>query len=150
MAAADMPTSDSKQVLVRATIIRPLSLANASDMRFGSVMPNATAGEVSLLPNGEFSARGLDVVDSTGAKSAVFKIFGTHNQTYSITFPSDASFVNGASAIRVVSFLHDAGGTPTLDQGGNGRFNIGATLSLGQRMAPGTYNGSVDVIISNY
>ncbi len=142
--------ADSTRGVVYATIVRPLGLTNTSGMNFGTVMPNDSGGIMSLFPSGDFTALGVTVSDKTEVKPGEFKIFGTHNQAYSITLPQTATFASGAGTISVVTFMHDAGGTPTLDDDGKGLFNIGATLKIGARPVAGTFYGGVDVIISNH
>lgn len=150
-AAADTPqTADNARNAVHATILRPLSLANTSDMNFGTILANGSGGTMSLFPSGEFMVLGVTVSDKTKIKPGKFTIFGTHSQAYSITIARTANIASGADAISVVTFIHDAGRTPTLDDDGKGLFKIGATLRIGARPSTGTYNGSVDVIISNY
>ncbi len=142
--------ADSTRSVVHATILRPLSLANTSGMNFGTVLANGSGGTMSLFPSGDFTALGVTVFDKTEVKPGKFKIIGTHSQVYSITFPRTAKFARGAGTISVFSFTHDAGGTPTLDDEGEGLFNIGAILSVGARPpTDGTYYGGVEVIISN-
>ena len=142
--------TDNSRAAVRATILHPLSLANTSGMNFGTVLANGSGGTMSLFPSGDFTAVGVTVSDKARVKPGKFTIFGTNSQAYSITFARTANIANGADAISVATFIHDAGGTPTLDHDGKGLFNIGATLKIGARRSTGTYNGSVDVIISNY
>ena len=133
----------------QATIVRALSLANTSGMNFGTVLANELGGTVSLSPSGDYTALGVTVANSSDVVPGKFRIFGTHSQAYSITFPQAAIF-SGSGDIRVVTFMHDAGGTPTLDNDGKGLFNMGATLRLGAHPPAGTYYGNVDVIISNH
>ena len=150
-ATADTQQSaDNARAVVHATILRPLSLANTSGMNFGTIMPNDSGGSISISPSGDVTALGVTVSDKTEIKPGEFQIYGTYNQAYSIMFPRTATFASGAGTISVVTFLHDAGGTPTLDDDGKGLFNIGATLRFGARPVAGTYNGGVDVIISNH
>jgi hypothetical protein len=143
-------TADSARTAVRATIVRPFGLENTSDMNFGTVLANDSGGTMSLFPSGAFTALGVTLSDETNVKPGKFRIFGTHSQAYSITLPRTVIFAGDDDAIRVVTFIHDAGGTPTLDDDGKGLFNLGATLRIGAHPSAGTYNGSVDVIISNY
>ena len=142
--------ADNARTVVRATILHPISLANTSGMNFGIVLANASGGTMSIFPSGDFTTLGVTVSDKTQVKPGKFTIFGTHSQAYSITFARTANIASGAEAISVATFIHDAGGTPTLDDDGKGLFNIGATLKIGARPSAGSYNGSVDVIISNY
>ncbi len=141
--------ADSTRGVVYATIVRPLGLTNTSGMNFGTVLPNDSGGIMSIFPNGDITALGVTVSDKTEVKPGEFKIVGTHNQAYFITFPQAATLASGAGTISVVTFMHDAGGTPTLDDDGNGLFKIGATLRIGARTVAGIYDGGVDVIISN-
>ncbi len=149
-AAAAPQTANSTRSVIGATIVRPLSLTNTSGMNFGTVLLNDSGGILLILPSGDFTALGVTVSDKTEVKPGEFKIFGTQNQAYSITLPQTATFASGAGSISVVTFIHDAGGTPTLDDDGKGLFNIGATLSIGAGPVAGTYYGVVDVIICNY
>ena len=148
-AAGTQNSSNSARGLVQATIVRALSLANTSGMNFGTVLANELGGTVSLSPSGDYTALGVTVANSSDVVPGKFRIFGTHSQAYSITFPQAAIF-SGSGDIRVVTFMHDAGGTPTLDNDGKGLFNMGATLRLGAHLPAGTYYGKVDVIISNH
>ena len=148
--AGSVQAVEYTRALVRATIVRPLSLTSASEMNFGIVLTNGFGGTLSLSPSGDFTALGVTMSDTSNVTPGKFKIFGTHNQAYSIVFARTASIETGADPISVVTFIHDAGGTPTLDDNGKGLFNIGATLRIGESPSAGSYYGSVDVIISNY
>ncbi|MFQ5775252.1 MAG: DUF4402 domain-containing protein [Kiloniellaceae bacterium] len=141
--------ADAGRAMVRATVLKPVSFANVSGMNFGTLMPNGETGVVALLPNGKFTAQGVDVARDEEVKSATFKILGEDNQAYTITLPSAATFTNGRDGISVMTFVHDAGWTPTLDPKGYGHFNIGATLKLRWGQTAGVYSGSVDVVLSN-
>lgn len=142
--------AEGRQAVVRAVVVRPLSLSNLSNLSFGTVLPNESNGTISLLPSGAFTADGVSVANNAKIRSATFRISGGHNQAYTIQLPLAVTFSGDLGSIQVITFQHDAGQTPMLNQEGYGTFNVGATLTFGQGLSTRTYSGNVDIIISNY
>ncbi len=81
---------------------------------------------------------------------ASFGVFGLPNQTFSIALPRQTSFQSGGLNVSFSDFVHNAGSTPSIGQGGNSVFNVGAAINVstatGETAAadPGTSGDTAD------
>lgn len=138
---------ETKTATSSATIVTPISLTKVTDMNFGNVAVNATAGgTVVLTPAGTRTATG-GVTAATALAgtitAAVFTVNGDNNHTFSITLPSgNHEIKHGTSDVMQVSaFTSTPSGTGTLTSGTQ-TLQIGATLNVGAAQAPGLYTST--------
>jgi len=144
----------STTTTVGATIIDRLSVAKYSDVNIGRAsIPEGGTATLELRPEGKLIADGHGNPHVEASFSAVFTLTGEPNQTFGISLPHSTSVATGAISQSVRTFLHDAGPTPLVGAGGNGRFNVGAVFSVGRAKTGSSqtevYIGAVNVIVSN-
>jgi Domain of unknown function (DUF4402) len=139
-----------------ATIVTPIAIVKATDMNFGNVAVNASAGTVVLAPAGTRSSTGGVTLPATvGTVSAAsFNVTGEGNYTYSITLPSSHYILkkqgSGDETMRVNAFISSPSGTGTLTAGSQ-TLNVGATLKVSGSQATGTYTNSTGFAVTvNY
>lgn len=153
--AALTPMGSSSTVgSVGAMIVDRLAVAKYSDVNLGGAsLPRDGHATLVLRPEGELVAEGHGNPHVGASFSAVFTLTGEPNQTFGISLPHSMPVATGAITQSVRTFLHDAGQTPLLGAGGNGRFNVGAVFSVGRQGSGKSpievYIGAINVIVSN-
>ena len=146
----DAVAADTAAATASAAIVKPVALAEVSQLNFGTVRADGSAGIVAISPGGELSSLGVEVSDQDEADSASMKMFGGDGQAYTISLPRAVTFGSGRNMVEIGGFTHDAGITPALDSDGYAHFNIGATLILREgRDAAGRYAADLPVTVSN-
>lgn len=124
---------------VTGKVIGAITVVNAGNMNFGSVISNGPGGTVVLTPSGGVTRTGiLNGGDATAA--AHFTVTGTAGAAYSfITSPATIAVTNGTPAndMTISAFSDDNTATIT---GGTVTVNVGATLTVGANQPAGTYN----------
>ena len=92
------------------------------------------------------------LVNQAGTASAAqFTITGTPSAVFVITLPADGTtfLTDGASgSMALNSFVSSPSGTGVLSGGGTQTINVGATLSVGNLQATGSYSGSFNVTVN--
>lgn len=162
-AFASVPAhADTEAAPAEVTIVRPLSFVIDDNLDFGNVIRGATAGTVTIAPDGaRTSTGGVILANGGGHKAATFAGQGTYNQRVDVSIGAASIFVNGPGApMRVRTFV--LGSTPTAVltttpqrfriAALNGIFNfpIGATLEVGANQAPGKYTGTWSVTLNYF
>ena len=138
---------DAATATASATIIAPITIANAVDMNFGNVAIQAgTAGTVVIAPEGtRTSTAGVTLPSTTGTLTqASFTVGGEGVYTYTITIPStDYTITDPVSAATMIvnSFTSTPSGTGIL-AGGAQNLNVGATLNVDAAQIPGIYTNT--------
>lgn len=137
---------------VKVVTIKALNIINTAPLDFGSIIPAAAAGTVSI--NAQTGARTQTVVTPVGApfSRARFVAAGTPFRvvTLSLTPSPTITISNGASTMTINQLRVSAnGGTPqpfgpnhTLNAIGVINFDIGGRLNVGANQAVGTYTGT--------
>jgi len=156
LGAAALALSVSKTALAvdatgdsSATVVAPITLAQATAMNFGSIAPTTSAGTVVLSTAGARANSNVDLLTGGTIAAATFNVTGGNSAAYSITLPASAvTLTAGANTMTVDTFNHDAGGTPAVGAGGTDSFNIGSTLNVGASQAAGSYSGTYQVTVS--
>jgi hypothetical protein len=95
-----------------------------------------SSGTVVLLPSGTWSA-------------ASFSVTGDPSATYAITLPANGAvaLTSGANTMAVNAFTSSPASTGQLGAGGSQTLGVGATLSVGNNQAAGSYSGSFVVTV---
>ena len=137
----------SSLATVNAKVIRHLTMTNTSEMNFGVVSINSTAGAVVLSTDGRRESTGGARINGSGSYSlAKFMIEGSLNADYSITFSQEIEMSDGhgntLTIDRINSKLVDAGES---DGKGLRELVVGARLNLEAYQATGDYQGSLIV-----
>lgn len=135
-----------------ATIVTPISITNTSNMNFGNIAVNATAGTVVLAPGGtRTSTGGVTLPADIGTVSAaVFTVAGIPGAAYSISLPASTTVVSGGNSMTVDTFTSNPSGTGNLDgTTGDQTLQVGATLNVGGSQPTGVYvSGTFDVTVN--
>lgn len=133
------------------TVVDPAAIAKISDLDFGTIDANSESSTIVMTPHETAGNNGAS--DSGSAASlAAIHISGANDQSYSISLPRQArtlSRQNGTDTVSVHGFTSD------LPEGmlvsGNREVRIGATLSLNDEQAPGTYTDEAGIPVTiNY
>lgn len=137
-----------------ATILTPIAIANRSDMNFGNLAVNNTAGTIVLSTAGARTANGgvTFLNGNAGTVSAAsFEVTGLEDATYSITLPpASITLTNGTSNLTVDTWTSSPTPTGTLSSGGNQILDVGATLNVPASSSAGVYTGPSFSVTVNY
>jgi hypothetical protein len=148
MAATATATSTS-------VVITPIQITKTADLSFGSIAGGATAGTVTVSPNGSRSFTGGTVTAGGTSTAAQFSVTGQAGLTYSISLAGTSSQLTsggnnlGFTAISDVTASAITTGTApsgTLT-GGNQTIFVGGVLTVGINQLAGTYTGSINVAV---
>lgn len=136
------------------TIIRPLTIAKNTDLKFGTVVrPSSGSGSVVVSPAGARTVDGGIVALASGdtPQAAQFHITGEGGQSISVTIPATFTMVNGADSLTVTTSNSLAGsaGAQTLSNAagsaGSLGFNVGGSVPVGSTTNTGAYSGTFTV-----
>lgn len=143
------------------TIVRPLSFVIDDNLDFGTVVRSATAGTVTVAPNGARTQTGGVTLANGNHKPASFAGQGSFNQRVDISLGANTILLTGpGAAMRVRDFV--IGSTPTAvlttaplrfriaATNGIFAFPIGATLEVGANQAPGQYSGTWAITLNYF
>jgi len=140
-----------------ALIVTPITITKQVDMNFGNIAVSATGGTVVLAPAGTRTTTGGVVLPTTATgtvTAASFDITGQANYTYAITLPSAATTLtrnSGVETMSVSTFTSSPSLTGTLSGAGAQTITVGATLTVGNSQAAGTYlSGTPFTVTVNY
>lgn len=149
-------TSFAQYFTAEAIVMLPITLDNTTPLNFGMIVSSATPGTVVYNPRNNTRTRTGGVTLPAGFASmpsiAVFVVSGEKKKGYTILLPNTPvtiTRIGGSETMTVTSFVASIGNslvtTGTLNNQGDGTFNVGATLNVGGNQAPGTYKGTYDV-----
>ncbi len=159
---ANAQVTAAKEVTAKAEVLAPLKITSATVMDFGRLYSLAEGYSVTLVPSGATDSRTSDkqadvptVTDET-VKLAVLEIEGAANNKYVIAPPAtsvDLSGSNGSSMTLGDFKAYTTSGNQitaatTIDGTGKSSFKLGATLTLGNTQAAGTYEGTFEVKVT--
>lgn len=142
-----------------AIVLRPLSFFKVNDLDFGDIIPSASAGTVTIEPDGSRSRTGGVTLAGGGGEPARFAGLGTVNRQVNISLGSNNIWITGpGTRMRVRDFA--IGSTPTAllattptrfritSTLGNYNFPVGGTLEVGASQAPGDYSGTFTITLN--
>jgi hypothetical protein len=140
-----------------ATIILPIAITKTADLVFGKLAVGNTGGTVTISPTNTVTIGGAGhtitqpTSDSGNPAAAGFTVTGEPAMTYSITLPADGAITLTdsvtSSTMAVNGFTSGLGATGTLTAGTQ-NLKVGATLTVGNSQASGTYTGSFSVTVA--
>ena len=137
--------------LLGAPAAQAQTIASMGGLSFGSFVAGA-GGTIAVATGGGRSKTGavILVAQGGGGTAAQFTVSGTATATYAITLPSDGTVLlsNGSRTMAVNSFVSYPSATGTLSGGGAQILSVGATLTVGNAQAPGSYTGSFPVTVN--
>lgn len=136
-----------------AVILTPLSVAATSNLSFGNIIAG-TGGTVTIAPNSDRSSTGvtLPAANPGTISAAQFTVTGTGTSTFTIAVPATHTItrVAGTETMTVGTFVSDPTPTGAL-VGGTATVRVGATLTVGNAQAAGTYTNATGFTITvNY
>jgi hypothetical protein len=141
IAATPVTQADGK-----ALVLVPLSITKIDDLDFGSVVPSAVPGTVTINPadSTRTFTGGVTLVPSDAGLHALFAGAGTPNQQVLIALSPPVALTNGAGdTIPVVGLTLDGPPFRTIDPVSRAYFvGVGGTLSIGANQAVGTYTAN--------
>lgn len=145
----------------QAVVVTRLSLLKVEDLNFGQIVAGTTAGTIVINPDGTRSRTGGVMAIGDGFNPASFAGYGFRNQTVQISVGSNTPTirrVGGTETMRFDTFTIGSAPPTTLtttprtfrinSTTGMFAFDLGATLRVGARQAPGMYTGTFSVTIS--
>ena len=135
----------------QATILTPMALVNTATLRFGSIIPGATAGTVTIDPFTEARTTTGGATAYGGAISAG-KFTGLSDGTthLKIDVPNGSitiSRVGGGATMLVDNFAINGNKNNWVPGGTVYTFNVGARLRVNANQLPGTYTGTYSVTV---
>lgn len=144
-----IPNSPTATADATATIVAAISIDNTEDLNFGEVVTSSGSGTVTVSPAGVRTASGVTLGSDAAVSAASFSVTGGAGYTYDITLPSSSvTLSDNGNTMSVDNFISDPSGSGTLSSGGTQTLNVGATLTVGENQAPGSYSGSFVVTVA--
>ena len=137
----------------RALILVPLTLTKIDDLDFGTVIPSAMSGVVTI--NATTGARtfagGVTGITSVAGNRAYFGGAGQANQLVIVTIAQPAQLVSGAGdTVDVLGMTLDGSAFRTIDATTRAFFvGVGGTLLIGANQPEGDYTADFSVT-ANY
>lgn len=131
-------------VAVDATLLSVIAISNTVALEFGSMIPEATSGTVTVSTTGARSAVNVTLFGGSVA-AAGFTVTGEAGQAYGLQLPSSITIGGPGGTMTVDGFVDDASLFLT---GGSDSFSVGATLHVGADQPRGDYGGSFAVVVS--
>lgn len=145
----------------QAVVVTRLSLVKVEDLNFGQIVAGTTAGTIVINPDGTRTRTGGVLAIGNTFTPANFAGYGFRNQTVQISVGSNTPTirrVGGTETMRFDTFTIGSAPPTTLtttprsfrinSTTGMFAFDLGATLRVGARQAPGMYTGTFSVTIS--
>ncbi|MBK8631111.1 MAG: DUF4402 domain-containing protein [Sphingomonadales bacterium] len=147
---------------ITTIVVKPLSFFPVDDLNFGSLLAGATAGTVTIAPDGTRTSTGGAAPIGGGFTPARFAGMGTYNQIVNISMaatPITITRQTGTQTMQVRTFT--IGSSPTTQvltttprsfrigsASGIFLFSLGAQLVVGANQMPGTYTGTYTVVLN--
>lgn len=135
-----------------ATIIQPIEIAKVTDLAFGNVASGTADGTVVIATDGtRTSTGGVALIDAGSvSNAAIFDITGLADATFTIEVPSSIIIQTsgGANQMTVNNFVSNLGASSVLDENGEAKLQVGATLNVTAQQPAGMYSGTFDVIVA--
>lgn len=151
VAAAAMPApalaAPTDSADARALLLLPLSITKVDDLDFGTVVPSASSGTVSIAADGSGQSvtGGVTPVPSATAARAVFAGAGSAGQQVNIFLAPPASLSDGNGHNVPISLSLESA-LVTIDATRAFTVGIGGTVTIGPNQAEGTYSGTFTVL----
>lgn len=126
-----------------------LAVARNADLSFGKIVAGASAGSVTIAPDGSRSSGGGTILgNATTAGAAQFTVTGDPLTSYSITLPASTTLSSNTGSLTVDTFKSSPEGVGTLDGQGQQTLSVGATVHVAGGQTTGSYSGSFTVLVS--
>lgn len=151
IAAAAPAFAASVSGTVQLLIVPPFTVVKLQDLDFGSLIPSATTGTVTINPNTSARSTTGGVTAASGSfHPAEFITQGTPNRRVNIKLPNGSILLTrvGGGATMTVTNMTRNGSPPNstpLDASGLLTFRVGGQLNVTANQMPGSYVGSFTV-----
>jgi len=129
-------------------IISALEMTRASDLYFGSIVPNATqAGTVEVSSGGALTCGDNLTCLGDDISAAGFKVRGEADHGYTVTLPDTVTISNGSATMTISELSDSVSGESAISDAGTDDFSVGGRLSVAAAQASGVYSGTFNVLI---
>lgn len=127
------------------------TIASTGGLSFGSFAAS-TGGAIAVTTGGGRSKTGgvILVAQGGGSTAAQFTVSGTAGAIYAITLPADGTVAlmdDSGHSMALNGFVSYPSATGTLSGGGTQMLSVGATLTVNNAQAHGSYSGSFPVTV---
>lgn len=131
----------SIEIETQVTVIDPIKLTKSVDLNFGNIVSGYNQGSVTLAPNGERTANGLQLSNTfKGNVSPAEAIVAHGNHSYSISLPQAFQLTNYDAPSEVLTMdQFNSMIIPSTESGNSDIIKIGATIHLNANQKAGTY-----------
>ena len=141
----------SATVTVKATVVKPLTLATLQSMDFGTIVlkPGTWSGSVVAVSQaGALTCPSANLICSGSVTAAKFNVTGTNKQIVQISAPN-VTLVNQSNGSQTLQLVLDKPAPFELPNSGNPGvdFGVGGSISLSSSTADGTYVGTMNVTV---
>lgn len=139
-------------LLLGCTAAPAQTLVNNNALSFGAFTAGS-GGTVTVAPGGARMKTGsVILVNQAGTASAAqFTITGTPSAVFTISLPADGTTFltdGGSGSMALNGFSSSPSVTGVLSGGGSQTINVGATLTVGNTQATGSYSGAFIVTVN--
>jgi len=136
------------------TVVTPIAVAKTSDLAFGKFAASATAGSVTLSPNGARTFTGGVVAAGGTSTAAKFDVTGQAGLTYAITLGGSTQLTDGTSTMAFAPISDTSASAITTGNvstgtltGGAQSIYVGGVLTVGANQVANTYTGTVTATV---
>lgn len=131
--------------------VQAQTIASTSGLSFGSFVAS-TGGTIAVSASGGRSKTGSVILltQGGGSTAAQFTVSSTAAAIYTITLPADGTVAlvdDSGHSMALNGFVSYPSATGTLSGGGTQMLSVGATLSVNNAQARGSYSGSFPVTV---
>ena len=128
-----------------AKILQVMTTAQNAALNFGSIVPEGTAGTVTMDSSGVVTSTTNQLIPSSGALIGEFTISGG-NASHNVAVSVDSSVVIADSSGHNMTVTLTPNTLPTaLSVAGAAIFKVAGSIAVGANQEPGTYSGTYDV-----
>ena len=146
------PVGANPKVEAEALILRPLTLIRLEDLHFGTIIPSALSGVVTVPATGgaPIASGGVTLVASGPAHRARFAGAGSANQLVVIGITNPVTLPNGfGDTVTVLALTLDGPPIRTIGATRAFFFHVGGILLVNANQPEGLYQAEFDVT-ANY
>jgi Domain of unknown function (DUF4402) len=150
MTATAGPSTATRSASVSTRMTNGLAVIKTKDLDFGSIIPGAAAGTVTVSPANVRAFTGPLVFGNGVTSNASINVThpgGTYGSTYGVVLPGSININSGASSMVIDNFIWTDTWLnffpPFLV-----RLDVGATLHVGAAQPVGTYSGTFNITIT--
>lgn len=123
-----------------------LRIQERRDMRFATIAADPAGDVITLTPDDTISGVNASLFIGN-SRPARFRVRGDRRAAFGISFSSGDTLTGPGAPMSLTNFTHNAGVTPTLNNGGNRRFDVGADLIINPIQLGGSYSGTYSVFV---